>query len=87
MKNKDAKINDKNEINSKFKNNNQINEKIQFSILKESKKLKISLEINDKNNSKLIYSNSFSLNDLIKFNPLFGKTIFYFRILELNKNI
>ena len=71
MKNKDAKINDKNEINSKFKNNNQINEKIQFSILKESKKLKISLEINDKNNSKLIYSNSFSLNDLIKFNNFF----------------
>ena len=46
--------------------------KLQMSILKELKKLKLSLEVNE-NEQKEIYSNSFTLNDLITLNKFFSK--------------
>ena len=46
--------------------------KLQMSILKELKKLKLSLEVNEKE-QKTIYSNSFTLNDLISLNKFFSK--------------
>ena len=44
-----------------------------MSILEESKKLKINLEVNETNKPKLIYSNSFTLNELILLNNNFEK--------------
>lgn len=46
--------------------------KLQMSILKEIKKLKLSLEVNEKE-QKTIYSNSFTLNELISLNKFFSK--------------
>ena len=45
---------------------------LQMSILKEIKKLKLSLEVNEKE-QKVIYSNSFTLNELISLNKFFSK--------------
>jgi len=46
--------------------------KLQMAILKELKKLKLSLEVNEKE-QKVIYSNSFTLNELISLNKFFSK--------------
>lgn len=46
--------------------------KLHMAILKELKKLKLSLEVNEKE-QKVIYSNSFTLNELISLNKFFSK--------------
>ena len=60
------------EIIKLYNNNNEKEYKIEFTLLKEIKKLKINLVVLDKNNLKSFYSKGISFKELIQLNKFFS---------------
>ena len=60
------------EIIKLYNNNNEKEYKIEFTLLKELKKLKINLVVLDKNNLKSFYSKGISFKELIQLNKFFS---------------